>query len=462
MPTNYISINPDLVDEFGHYLYFDKKIEKSIKDKHTRLIILANKKVKSNLQEHGNILPSFSTTTWHEIPLLDLASLQTFKKQMREAILQLNTAYPNSDNVFFFYMSSIWHAFVLMELAAECYNPLNSFILNVFHDRERLMSADFQKSPYFEEYKRIIKLADKSKTSLKFRLCLDTTDAIKHIKQLTGIELEYWPMFSVTMLDSITAKKEPAKKSTFQVCFPSNVQRDKGFDLLPPLTKAFLKDKSVSFSIRSKIAFDKRLNSIVDFLREMKNVTVIDGVLSEKEYADLLQTSDIILIPYRKKAFYSRTSGIFVDALRLGKPVVTTRETWMGRLTEKYGNGATFSDENVEEFIQALYTVKENFSYYQANARATYEAWKKVNGIRNLISFFNKSVENSKENTTALPAVFLQQFSTELKAVKTAINKRNPSKPILLIQKIRRTEIAFKIKQLFLPLFYRFFKVEKI
>lgn len=60
-------------------------------------------------------------------------------------------------------------------------------------------------------------------------------------------------------------------------------------------------------------------------------VELVYGPLPSEEYADLLLSSDAVLIPYDQDRYYARSSGILVEALSAGIPVVVPAGTWMAR-----------------------------------------------------------------------------------------------------------------------------------
>ena len=58
-------------------------------------------------------------------------------------------------------------------------------------------------------------------------------------------------------------------------------------------------------------------------------VTLIDELLFEESYFSFLASLDVVLVPYLPKNYRMRTSHIFMEALGMGKAVITTPDTWM-------------------------------------------------------------------------------------------------------------------------------------
>lgn len=60
-------------------------------------------------------------------------------------------------------------------------------------------------------------------------------------------------------------------------------------------------------------------------------VELLEGPFASEEYTDLVNNSDIILVPYDENNYYARSSGVFAEALAAGVPVVYPAKSWMGR-----------------------------------------------------------------------------------------------------------------------------------
>jgi glycosyltransferase involved in cell wall biosynthesis len=84
--------------------------------------------------------------------------------------------------------------------------------------------------------------------------------------------------------------------------------------------------------------FNLQVNDPDEFCREginkfMKespaNVKFFISALSAPDYDNLLNDADIVLTPYRNDVYFSRTSGVMLEALSAGKIIISTTGTWM-------------------------------------------------------------------------------------------------------------------------------------
>jgi glycosyltransferase involved in cell wall biosynthesis len=77
----------------------------------------------------------------------------------------------------------------------------------------------------------------------------------------------------------------------------------------------------------------------------------------------------ICLQPYDTVAFADRISGITLDGLSMGAPVVTLAGTWMGRIVERFDAGIVLNSAEPELLLDASRRIWDDYARYQANAR---------------------------------------------------------------------------------------------
>ena len=98
-------------------------------------------------------------------------------------------------------------------------------------------------------------------------------------------------------------------------------------------------------------------------------VTLAEGKLSRRDYAELLAAMDIVLVPYSAPGYKRSTSGIFAEALAAGKPVVVPSDTWMAaELGRGHGAGEVYPRGRPEEFETACLRAAEGFETLKARA----------------------------------------------------------------------------------------------
>src|SRR6185369_9537754 len=66
---------------------------------------------------------------------------------------------------------------------------------------------------------------------------------------------------------------------------------------------------------------------------EGERVQLVREPVDSKRYYEILSMADIVVLPYRERNYRARTSGVLVEALAAGKPVVVTKGTWLEEQT---------------------------------------------------------------------------------------------------------------------------------
>ena len=140
---------------------------------------------------------------------------------------------------------------------------------------------------------------------------------------------------------------------------PVQAQSAKGFPLLAGLAERFrhsLHTGSVALTARSapqptdnEASTQRQAAAIKSF-----GGVLIDEHLTDLQYAALVGSAHVVVVPYALDYFRTRTSGVVLDAIAAGKPVVTTRGTWAGDLVEHHRVGMTFEDGDLDSFEFAV------------------------------------------------------------------------------------------------------------
>lgn len=175
--------------------------------------------------------------------------------------------------------------------------------------------------------------------------------------QLTAIGIENAKCVYYPMLDAISAKTTEAAKAYFSVKgdYPvlgviGGTQSYKGLDiLLGGLNQ--VKYPCTLFVAGVERAFGREYiektitNSLVD------QCILLRG-LSDEEFADAVQASDIVMLPYRKE--FDGASGPLVSAAIHRKPIIAANHGSLGDIVTRYDLGACFESENETSLAEVL------------------------------------------------------------------------------------------------------------
>lgn len=76
----------------------------------------------------------------------------------------------------------------------------------------------------------------------------------------------------------------------------------------------------------------------------------------------------LVLAPYERERFSEAVSGVVLDALLHGAPVIATKGTWPGAQVERFGAGVTIEDRSAAALATAIDTVLAKWPDYTARA----------------------------------------------------------------------------------------------
>lgn len=100
-------------------------------------------------------------------------------------------------------------------------------------------------------------------------------------------------------------------------------------------------------------------------------VTLLRTALDEAAYRAALAEADIVLVPYWRSIYEARTSGVFLEALAAGKPVIATDDTWMSdELAALGGAGLLVPDRDPVALAGAIRRAAAEHDALAARARA--------------------------------------------------------------------------------------------
>ncbi len=167
----------------------------------------------------------------------------------------------------------------------------------------------------------------------------DTPQLAAQYKVLTDCE------FNVLPVPVPWTPEEPAtREGPVNIAYVGDVRDEKGYHFYPSviqsLWKHYIDTGRIHFTMQSNVADNPAAcpeASIAQaYMRSLPPsiITHVPGPLDSAAYRKLISGADIILINYEPEAYMARSSGIFIEALKAGKPALIPARTWMASLVE--------------------------------------------------------------------------------------------------------------------------------
>jgi glycosyltransferase involved in cell wall biosynthesis len=174
---------------------------------------------------------------------------------------------------------------------------------------------------------------------------------------------------------SAVASKNPAQLQSFsRVWFAGAARQDKGFgkvvDLIEYVGRLGL---NIPFTLQtSSDHFGKYDTETKADIARLKKITyahleMCTDTLSTEAYTHLFAGA-ICIQPYRTADFVDRISGVTLDALSAGSPIVTSAGTWIARQVERFDAGVIVDTTSPEQMLTAIEKVIAEYEYYSKKA----------------------------------------------------------------------------------------------
>ena len=195
------------------------------------------------------------------------------------------------------------------------------------------------------------------------RLATDSAGLAKEYAALAHQPVEDWPIPHTlsSPVESARAEIPPKLAGKIRVVYLGDAREEKGFELLPAVVRACGNGaalSSVEFVFQALVSSSHhaRMGLVIEELGNLQapNLRLTPSSLSPAAYRTLLESADLVLLPYDAATYCSRTSGPFVEALCADKPVVIPRDSWMSAQLGESRAGVTFRSGDGDDLARAL------------------------------------------------------------------------------------------------------------
>lgn len=117
--------------------------------------------------------------------------------------------------------------------------------------------------------------------------------------------------------------------------------------------------------------YDAITNANIQRLEKISypHLRLFPETLTSDEYAHLFVGAICIQL-YSTAVFYDRISGVTLDALSAGSPIVTTAGTWIARMVQRFNAGIIIDSSEPEKTLSAIQEIIADYPRYSKNAYA--------------------------------------------------------------------------------------------
>ncbi|MGM9951997.1 MAG: glycosyltransferase [Intestinibaculum porci] len=130
-----------------------------------------------------------------------------------------------------------------------------------------------------------------------------------------------------------------------KVLFFGRINPYKGIDNLLEIAK---KCPNIQFEVMGRV--DPQMESIVENIRELQNVSVNDGYVTDEEMKNAFISTDWVIVPYNSAS----QSGIIIDAYKYSRPVIAFEVGAIKEQVRDQISGFLIPEKNIDEFSNKL------------------------------------------------------------------------------------------------------------
>jgi glycosyltransferase involved in cell wall biosynthesis len=225
---------------------------------------------------------------------------------------------------------------------------------------------------------RAFRMIENAAPNVRVRICTDSERLAFDYAQFTKLAIDVVPIPHTRHGGRIEGRRE--SRGVLRLVSLGNARDEKGFvEILQAVRilskwgrldrfKFILQANSADLQMQMAIQESEDLvkGGSVEFILE---------ALSPEAYQRLLCEADGVLLPYWRSIYRSRTSGVFVEALAAGKPVIATEDTWMSDQLKHFGGGLLCRDRDPKHLAERICDLESNYESYAERAVGSRETW---------------------------------------------------------------------------------------
>lgn len=272
--------------------------------------------------------------------------------------------------VFYMYSGHFGHCLAVSEFLATSQHGNSNirFFMNLlYHD----FIVGRKDEDYAQDLKEASEILDLNDPSRRIVICMDSRQSVERYQPCFKRKLRLMPIPLYHSGSEVNTLGNNHQLIT--IGYFGQPIAEQGYALAVGLYEEFIERRNKHglcflMRINEKFASGDFADHFQKFKKKTDRINIVDHFVDSKKHHELISRCDIVIIPYMKECYPSRTSGILVDSLVHGKVVVVPQDTWMSDMVMKYGAGRTFTSGDLSSLVLAVDDVVADYSTYSASA----------------------------------------------------------------------------------------------
>ena len=205
----------------------------------------------------------------------------------------------------------------------------------------------------------------------------DSARLAEEYRQLCGIAPVVFPSPRVAAPVAGPSARDPAAPLLFSCLGPARFE--KGIDVLQAAIAIYLADVAnppARFAIQWPTPIEDAAGQPYPpdaALAASGKVDFVTQPLDSEAYDALLAATDCMVLPYRRSSYFARISGVAVEAVTAGIPVIATADTWTSELVAADGAGIAVPDGDAPALARAMADLARDYARYREMAVARHQ-----------------------------------------------------------------------------------------
>jgi hypothetical protein len=186
-----------------------------------------------------------------------------------------------------------------------------------------------------------------------------------------------------------SARRCRGGKRPITIAVLGNQRPEKGYQFMPEVAKSLLRsnpDIRILCHNANPSAMRETQEDLHAIAAQEPRLVMDERLAGGAVWQELLDASDLILLPYASPRFAISYSAIAVEAIANGIPLVAPAGTSMARLMQEFGGaGASFERPEAPAIAEAVQRALDRFDDLAGMASSGAELWEHVHGPRNML-----------------------------------------------------------------------------
>jgi glycosyltransferase involved in cell wall biosynthesis len=358
-----------LTDYKGHFYSWIKAIREIHIKEGVEVLIAGSKSIDPAIKEEFNVYPAYTHNNWSGI-----YDYQQSWRRYASVFLHNYRIYSQTRKLLrvtgpvdciLLPAVRVHHLMAWRKLCKERLGKDFKRVILFLLTSEAIYNEDFSEFNFKTSSKLIQNILRRFANDVKAgRVILagDSHITCQEYEKLSGVPFRVFSSPSAGLQATLETKNPINKKSemtpTFVILGVSVI--DKGIDVLQDAILQLLEETpalNARFIIQwstPTIDYDGNPVPISDKLRNAKQVQLLEQVLDEESYKSYLQQANFVVLPYRRKVYFNRLSGVAIEAACAGLPMIVTENTWLAWALNAFGAGVTIKDGDSNDLAQKL------------------------------------------------------------------------------------------------------------